>query len=46
MHAETEVHQAFWQSIEDAALRLAMETTGGSVHNAAEIGRIRAIVEQ
>src|SRR5262245_56653122 len=37
MHVETEVHQAFWQSIEDAALRLGMETTAGSVHNAAEI---------
>jgi putative ABC transport system substrate-binding protein len=37
MHVETEVHQAFWQSIEDAALRLAIETTAGSVHNAAEI---------
>jgi putative tryptophan/tyrosine transport system substrate-binding protein len=37
IHVETEVHQAFWQSIEDAALRLAIETTAGSVHNAAEI---------
>jgi ABC-type uncharacterized transport system substrate-binding protein len=37
MHVETEVHQAFWQSIRDAALRLAIETTAGSVHNAAEI---------
>jgi putative tryptophan/tyrosine transport system substrate-binding protein len=37
MHFETEVHQAFWQSIEDAAERLAIETTAGSVHNAAEI---------
>jgi putative ABC transport system substrate-binding protein len=37
MHVETEVHQAFWKSIEDAALRLAIETTAGSVHNAAEI---------
>jgi len=37
MHVETEIHQAFWQSIEDAALRLAIETTAGSVHNAAEI---------
>jgi putative tryptophan/tyrosine transport system substrate-binding protein len=37
MHVETEVHQAFWQSIEDAALRLAIETTAGSVRNAAEI---------
>jgi ABC transporter substrate binding protein len=37
MHVETEVHQAFWQSIEDAAPRLAIETTAGSVHNTAEI---------
>src|SRR5262245_4303698 len=37
MHVETEVHQAFWQSIEDAAPPLAIETTAGSVHNAAEI---------
>jgi ABC-type uncharacterized transport system substrate-binding protein len=37
MHVETEVHQAFWQSIEDAAPRLGIETTAGSVHNAAEI---------
>jgi putative tryptophan/tyrosine transport system substrate-binding protein len=37
MHVETEVHQAFWQSIEDAALRLAIETTAGSVRNASEI---------
>jgi putative tryptophan/tyrosine transport system substrate-binding protein len=40
MHAETEVHQAFWQSIEDAAQRLAIEATAGSVHNAAEIDGI------
>jgi putative tryptophan/tyrosine transport system substrate-binding protein len=40
MHVETEIHQAFWKSIEDAALRLAIETTAGSVHNAAEIGGI------
>jgi putative tryptophan/tyrosine transport system substrate-binding protein len=37
MHVETEIHQAFWQSIEDAALRMAIETTAGTVHNAAEI---------
>jgi putative ABC transport system substrate-binding protein len=37
MHVETEVHQAFWQSIEDAAPRLAIDTTAGSVRNAAEI---------
>jgi ABC-type uncharacterized transport system substrate-binding protein len=37
MHVETEVHRAFWQSIQDAAPRLAIEITAGSVHNAAEI---------
>jgi putative tryptophan/tyrosine transport system substrate-binding protein len=37
MHVETEVHKAFLQSIEDAAPRLAIEATAGSVHNAAEI---------
>jgi putative tryptophan/tyrosine transport system substrate-binding protein len=37
MHVETEVHQAFWQAIEGAAPRLAIETTAGSVRNAAEI---------
>jgi putative tryptophan/tyrosine transport system substrate-binding protein len=37
MHVETEVHQAFRQSIEDAAPRLAIETSAGSVHNAADI---------
>jgi ABC-type uncharacterized transport system substrate-binding protein len=37
IHVETQVHQAFWQSIEDAAPRLAIEPTAGSVHNAAEI---------
>jgi putative ABC transport system substrate-binding protein len=37
MHVETEVHQAFWQSIEDAAQRLAIETTAGRVQNGAEI---------
>src|SRR5262245_58768556 len=40
MHVETEVHQAFWQSIEDAAPRLAIETTAGTVHNTAEIDGI------
>jgi putative ABC transport system substrate-binding protein len=37
MHAETEVHQAFRQSIEDAAPRLGIEITVHGVHNAAEI---------
>src|SRR5262245_17518060 len=40
MHVETEVHRAFWQSIQDAAPLLAIETTAGSVHNAAEIEAI------
>jgi ABC-type uncharacterized transport system substrate-binding protein len=40
MDVETEVHQAFWQSIEDAAPRLGIETTAGNVHNAAEIEAI------
>jgi ABC-type uncharacterized transport system substrate-binding protein len=31
------VHRSFGQSVEDAAPRLAIETTAGSVHNAAEI---------
>jgi putative tryptophan/tyrosine transport system substrate-binding protein len=46
MHVETEVHQAFRQSIEDAAPRLAIETTAGSVHNAAEIEGIIASFAQ
>jgi putative ABC transport system substrate-binding protein len=37
MHVETEVHRAFWQSIEEAAPTVAIEVTAGSVHNAAEI---------
>jgi hypothetical protein len=31
-----------WQSIEEAAPRLAIETTPGGVHNAAEIERVIA----
>jgi putative tryptophan/tyrosine transport system substrate-binding protein len=42
MHPETPVHQAMWQSIEEAAPRLAIETTAGGVHNAAEIERVVA----
>jgi putative ABC transport system substrate-binding protein len=37
MHAETPVHQAFWNSIKDAAPRLGVEVTPGGVHDAAEI---------
>jgi ABC-type uncharacterized transport system substrate-binding protein len=40
MHAETEVHQAFWQSIEDAAQRLAIEAIAGRVQNGAEIADV------
>jgi putative ABC transport system substrate-binding protein len=46
MHPETAVHQAMWQSIEDAAPRLAIETTAGGVHNAAEIERVIASFAQ
>jgi putative tryptophan/tyrosine transport system substrate-binding protein len=37
MHPETLSHQGMWQSIEEAAPRLAIETIPGHVHNAAEI---------
>jgi len=37
MHSETIAHQAMWQSIKEASTRLAIETTAGGVHNAAEI---------
>jgi ABC-type uncharacterized transport system substrate-binding protein len=46
MHVETEVHQAFWQSIEDAAQRLAIETTAGRVQNGAEIADVIASFSQ
>jgi putative tryptophan/tyrosine transport system substrate-binding protein len=47
MHVETEVHQGFRQSIEDAAPRLAIETTAASVHNATEIeGIITSFAQQ
>jgi putative ABC transport system substrate-binding protein len=36
-HSETPIHQAFRRSIEDAASRLGVEVTPGSVHDAAEI---------
>jgi putative ABC transport system substrate-binding protein len=37
LHPETPVHQAFWHSIKDGALRLGVEVTQGGVHDAAEI---------
>jgi ABC-type uncharacterized transport system substrate-binding protein len=40
MHPETPSHQAMWQSIKEAAPRLAIEATAGGAHNAAEIERI------
>ena len=46
MHPETPAHQAMWQSIEEAAPRLAIETTAGGVHNAAEIERVIASFAQ
>ena len=46
MHAETEVHRAFWQSIEDAAQRLAIETKAGRVQNGAEIADVIASFAQ
>ena len=42
MHPDTPVHQAMWQSIEEAAARLAIETTAGNVHSAAEIEHVIA----
>ena len=46
MHPETLVHQAMWQSIEEAAPRLAIEPTAGGVHNAPEIERVIASFAQ
>jgi hypothetical protein len=40
MHPETLSHQVMWQSIEEAAPRLAIEAITGHVHNAAEIERV------
>src|SRR5215831_16070958 len=40
MHPETLAHQGMWQSIEEAAPRLAIEAVPGHVHNAAEIERV------
>jgi putative ABC transport system substrate-binding protein len=46
MHPETLSHQAMWQSIEEAGPRLAIETTAGDVHNAAEIEHVIASFAQ
>ena len=40
MHPETLSHQGMWQSIGEAASRLAIEAITGHVHNAAEIERV------
>jgi putative ABC transport system substrate-binding protein len=42
MHSETLSHQAMWQSIQEAAPRLAIEAIAGEVHDAAEIERVIA----
>jgi ABC-type uncharacterized transport system substrate-binding protein len=39
LHPETPSHQGFWRAIEQAAPRIAVEVTPGSVHDAAEIER-------
>jgi putative tryptophan/tyrosine transport system substrate-binding protein len=39
LHPETPSHQGFWRSIEQAAPRIAVEVTPGSVHDASEIER-------
>jgi ABC-type uncharacterized transport system substrate-binding protein len=46
MHPETLAHQAMWQSVQEAAPRLAIETIAGDVHNAAEIERVIASFAQ
>src|SRR6516164_11699419 len=46
MHPETFSNQAMWQSIEEAGPRLAIETTAGGVHNAAEIEHVIASFAQ
>jgi putative ABC transport system substrate-binding protein len=40
VHPETASHQVMWQSIEEAAPRLAVEAVPGHVHNGAEIERV------
>jgi putative ABC transport system substrate-binding protein len=39
MHPDTPIHQAFWHSIETAALRFGVEVSPGGVHDAVEIER-------
>jgi putative tryptophan/tyrosine transport system substrate-binding protein len=39
LHPETPSHQEFWQAIQVAAPRLAVEVTSGGVHDASEIER-------
>src|SRR5262249_13225405 len=46
MHPETLSHQGMWQSIEEAAPRLAIKAVPGHVHNAAEIERVIASFAQ
>jgi putative ABC transport system substrate-binding protein len=46
IHPETLSHQGMWQSIEEAAPRLAIEATAGAVHDAAEIERVIASFAQ
>src|SRR5215472_11761249 len=40
VHPETASHQVMWQSIEEAAPRVAVEAIPGHVHNGAEIERV------
>ena len=42
MHPDTHAHQAMWQSIKQTAAGLAIETTAGNVHNAADIEHVIA----
>src|SRR3954452_20935138 len=37
LHPETAVHQAFWHSAKEAALRLGIEAIPGAVHNTLEV---------
>jgi len=37
LHPDTAVHQAFWHSAEEAALRLGIEAIPGPVHNTSEV---------
>jgi putative ABC transport system substrate-binding protein len=46
MHPETLSQQAMWQSIQEAGPRLAIKTTAGGAHNAAEIEHVIASFAQ